>query len=321
MTITHFGTTPSGESVEKITLAKGALTVSLLTYGGIVQSVRLAGVGHDLTLGSDSLSDYLGPMKYHGAIIAPVANRIAKAEAVIAGQTHRFEPNEGSTCLHSGPSGAHTKVWQIADANETEATLTLTLPDGAGGFPGNRLVSARFAVEDDLLRLDISVETDAETLWNATNHSYWRLDGGPSWLGHKLQVLAEHWLPVDAQVLPTGQIAPVAGGDMDFRRLRAISPGAPALDHNFCLSAGQVPLRDVLVLQGPQGLTMTVATTEPGIQVYDGRGPKRDGDPAYEGLAIESQGWPDAPSQAAFPTITLKAGERRVQTTTWRFAR
>jgi aldose 1-epimerase len=315
--ITAFGTTADGRAVDKITLAAGDLTVCLLTWGAVVQSVRLAGVGHDLTLGSERLADYQGEMRYHGAILAPVANRIGQARAQIGGQEHRFEPNQGAHCLHSGSTGAHQQIWQLITASDSAATLALDLPDGLGGFPGNRRIEARFSLTGATLRLELHATTDAETLWNATNHSYWNLDGSPDFTGHSLQIAAEHWLPTDADARPTGEIAPVAGSAMDFRQPRKLTPGAPPLDHNFCLSGGQMPLREVLHLQGKSGVSLRLATTEPGVQIYDSRGAARP----YDGLAIETQVWPDAPSYPAFPQISLRPGETRMQITEWRFAR
>lgn len=320
MTITDFGTTNTGQMVQKITLTNADLTVGVLTLGATLQSVRIAGGVHDLTLGSDRVIDYQGDLRYHGAIAGPVANRITGAQAMIAGRSHHFDANEGRNCLHSGRAGLHLKLWEIADATDTACTLRLTLADGEGGFPGTRRVEARFSLQNNSLQLDIAVSSTAETLWNATNHSYWNLDGSPDWSGHRLQVKADHWLPTDTETLPTGQIAPSAGSAMDFQTLRQISAQNPPLDHNFCLSDGPRPLRDVLTLQGQTGVTLTIATTEPGIQVYDGRGANRPGKATYEGLAIEAQGWPDAPSNLAFPPITLPADTPRVQSTRWTFA-
>lgn len=321
MAITDFGTSNTGQMVQKITLSNADLTIGLLTLGAIVQSVRLQGVAHDLTLGSDRVADYQNDMRYHGSIVGPVGNRITNAQAVIAGRTHSFDVNEGRNCLHSGSAGLHLKLWDIEQATDTTCILRLTLPDGEGGFPGTRRVEARFSLQNNSLKLDITVASDAETLWNATNHSYWNLDGSRDWTGHRLQIKADHWLPTDDETLPTGQIAPSAGSVMDFRTPRAITPQNPDLDNNFCLSDAPQPLRDVLILQGQTGVTLTVATTEPGVQVYDGRNAYRHGKPAYEGLAIEAQGWPDAPSQPAFPPITLPANTPRVQSTRWTFAR
>ena len=319
--VEHFGQTADGRKVDKITIAKGDLTVSLLTWGAVLQSVRLRGVSHDLTLGSDRVGDYEGEMCFHGVIIAPVANRIGGARATIGGREHVFEANQAGHCLHSGSTAAQRQVWEMVDAAPHAATLGLSLPDGLGGFPGNRRVEARFSLTDTTLRLELHATTDAETLWNATSHGYWTMDGGPDWTGHSLQIAADHWLPTDANDRPTGEIAPVTGSAMDFRQMRTPAPGEPPLDHCFCLSYGQVPLREVLTLQGRSGLRMTVATTEPGVQVYDGRAARRPGHGAYEALAFETQGWSDAPSYPAFPPITLRPGTPSRQITEWRFDR
>lgn len=319
--ITGFGQTADGRRVERITLACGDLSVGLLTWGAVLHSVRLAGVAHDLTLGSDRLCDYEGDMRYHGALIAPVANRIGGARARIGGREHRFEVNQAASCLHSGSSGAHRQIWDVVQLSASAATLALALPGGLGGFPGNRRVEARFSLSETALRLEIHATTDAETLWNATSHGYWTLDGGSDWAGHSLQIAADHWLPTDSTDRPTGEIASVEGSEMDFRQPRTITPGAPPLDHCFCLSRQQAALREVLTLQGLSGLRMTLATTEPGVQVYDGRTACRPGRGAYEAIAIETQGWSDAPSFPDFPPITLRPGTSANQITEWRFSR
>lgn len=321
--IEAFGTTATGQAVRKITLRAGDLTASVLTWGAVLQSVRLAGVGHDLTLGSDLLADYEGDMRYHGSLIAPVVNRLTDASAPVAGVPHRFEVNfNGRHNLHSGAAGTHLKVWDLVSATETEAVLALDLPDGEGGFPGNRRVEVRFGVAAPAtLRMDVSVATDKATIWNAANHSYWNLDGAEGWAGHRLQIAADTYLPTDADFIPTGQIVPVAGTPFDFRKSQPVAPFAPDLDNCFCLGQGPEPLREVLWLTGASGVTLAVATTEAGVQLYDGRHALRPGHSAYEGLAIETQGWPDAPNKAGFPSIDLGAGETRAQITEWRFSR
>ena len=320
--IARFGHSSDGREVQRITLAKGDLTIGLLTWGAVLHSVRLAGVPHDLTLGSDRMEDYQGAMHYHGPVIAPVANRIGGAEAMIGGRAVQLEANQAGHCLHSGSTGAHAQIWDVVNVTDDSATLGLSLPDGLGGFPGNRRVEARFSLTGRAtLRLELVATTDTETLWNATSHGYWTLDGADTWAGHSLQIAADHWLPTDADARPTGEIAPVAGSPMDFRTLRRPEPGNPPLDHCFCLSNGPRPLRDVLILQGASGLRMTVATTEPGVQIYDGRDARRPGRGAYEAIAIETQGWSDAPSYPAFPPITLRPDAPARQITEWRFDR
>lgn len=319
--ITPFGTANGGQAVQAITLRHGSLTARVLTWGAVLQGLWLEGIGHSLTLGSDSLADYEGAMRHHGSIIGPVANRISGAQARIGDQTCRFEANQdGRICLHSGWAGTHRQVWELRAADDASVTLAIRLADGTGGFPGTRLIEARYALEAGALTLTIRAETDRLTPMNIAHHGYWTLDGGPTWAGHRLRIAADHYLPVTPDFLPTGQIAPVSGA-MDFRQKQVIRPGEPALDHNFCLSRDRQPLRDVACLTGQNGLTLTLATTEPGLQIYDGRDAIRPLMGRYEGLALEPQFWPDALAQAEFPSVLLYPGQEWLQQTRWRFGR
>lgn len=318
--ITAFGTTAAGQPVDKITLSNAQLRVGILTYGAILQSLRLTGVDYDLTLGSDHIADYEGAMMYNGSLVAPIVNRFTNAKAPLAGQTLQFERNFlGKHSLHSGAAGVQHKVWAITAATQDSVDLSLTLPDGEGGFPGLRHVTTRFTLKDATLRMDVSVVSDMATLWNAANHSYWNLDGAATFDGHSLHIMADHYLPTDAEFVPTGEIRAVAGTDMDFRTPRKIGPNAPALDNCYCLGQTQTALRPALILTGKSGVQMTVSTTEAGIQAYDHRHQPISGQP-YAGLAIEAQNWPDAPNHAGFPNITLQAGQSLTQTTAWHFA-
>lgn len=321
--IAPFGTTADGRPVQKITLQDGGLCVSVLTWGAVLQAVRLDGVAHGLTLGSPRLSDYEGDMRHHGSLIGPVANRISGARALIGGKEHVFDANqEGQITLHSGAAGTHLKIWRLAELSETSATLTLELPDGEGGFPGHRRLAARFTVlPPGILRLEVTASTDALTLMNIANHSYWNLDGSAEWSGHRLTVLADHYLPTTPHFTPTGQIAPVTQGGMDFRKAREIIAGRDLFDTNFCLASARRPLTDALHLVGRSGVSMTMATTEPGIQIYDGRNARRPGQGPHEGLAIEAQFWPDAPNNPGFPDILLQPEDQWRQITEWRFSR
>lgn len=309
-----FGTTTAGEAVQKICLKAGDLSVDLLSHGARVQAVRLAGVAHDLTLGAGDLAACEGAYGYHGALIAPVVNRLTGARAPLSDRSLQLEVNfNGKHSLHSGPSGAHAQVWQVLRATETEAVLALDLADGLGGFSGNRHIEAQYVVEAPAtLRLTITAHSDAETVFNAANHSYWNLDGSADVSGHKLRVAAEHYLPVDADFVVTGEVRAVEAG-FDLRAAQTLSAQSVDLDHCFCLSHAPMPLRDVLWLQGCNGLRMTLATTEAGVQVYDCR---HDG---FKGLAIEAHAWPDAPNKPHFFPISLGAGQTRQQVTEWRF--
>lgn len=319
--ISDFGTTASGLAVQKVTLSDGRLSAAILTKGATLQSVRLKGVAHDLTLGSDRLEDYEGKLRHHGSLVAPVVNRLSGARAPIQGRMHDFEANQaGRHTLHFGAEGSQHKVWRIEAASDDAVTLAVDLPDGQGNMPGNRPVRARFAIVDGALQLDVTATTDAPTLFNVANHSYWNLDGSDTWAGHSLRIAADRYLPVTEDFCPTGEIAPVAGTIFDLRALRPITPGVDTYDHNFCLSDTRQPLRDVLWLKGASGLTMTIGTTETGIQVYDGRNAQRPGRGLYEGLAIEPQMWPDAPNNPSFPPIDLLPGQTFHHATRWAFS-
>ena len=321
--VTDFGVTSAGIPVRKITLRAGDLTASILTWGAVLQSVRLNGVGHDLTLGSDLLADYEGDMRYHGSLVAPVVNRLTDARATIAGKKFTFEANTtDGNCLHSGSAGTHLKLWHLVRASDSEAVLAVDLADGEGGFPGNRHVEARFIIAPDAtLRMEITATTDAPTLFNAANHSYWNLDGSTNWAGHSLQVMADAYLPTTSTFIATGEIRDVSSGSYDFRDFRAITPDAPAIDTYFCVRNAQGPLQDVMQLKGQSGLTLRIATTEAGVQIYDGRYAIRPACAPYEGIAIEAHGWPDAPNHAGFPSIELMPGKALCQVTQWQFVR
>jgi aldose 1-epimerase len=321
MAIKPFGTLQTGHDVDRITLVGHGLQVAILTLGAALQSVRLNGVAHDLTLGSDGLADYEGALRFHGTIVGPVANRLAGAQVSIDGQTHVLAANEPSgNLLHSGAAGTHAQVWQVATISETAVTLTLSLQDD--GFPGRRDLRVSYAIAaPGTLQMTITGTTTAPTVLNLAQHSYWNLDGTPTWAGHRLQIAADAYLPTDEANIPTGEIRPVAGTPLDFRTARQIVPDHPFIDHNFCLSHAPAPLRDVVWLTGQSGLRLTFATTEPGVQVFNGPQGIRPGAGAYGGIAIEAQGWPDAPHQPGFPSIALAQGQTYHQITQWRFDR
>ncbi|MFT6945409.1 MAG: aldose 1-epimerase [Yoonia sp.] len=321
--MTRFGTTPKGEDVDRATVSAGDLSVSILTFGAIVQDVRLAGVPYNLSLGSGVLADYEDTMGYFGAIVGPIANRISNARVRLDGMMYELERNEnGQTHLHSGADGCHRKVWRITAQTPDSVTLGLTMPDGVAGLPGQREISVTYRVSAPAtLTMTIDGTTDTTTCMNFASHIYWNLDGTKTWAGHALRTVAEHYLPVDDTVCPTGEVVAVAGTDMDFRETRVIETGVPGLDHNFCLSDNVAPLRDVLWLTGQSGLQMTVATTEPGIQIHDASGSHRPGKPPYEGFVIEPQRWPDAPNNASFPSIKVAPDLPYHQSTSWTFAR
>lgn len=319
--MTPFGTDAQGRQVHAITLASGDLTVRILTLGAILQDVRLKGVDRNLTLSSDNPADHTGSLLYFGALVGPLVNRLGGASAMIGENEVTFEANQnGQHMLHSASVGTYGHIWAVLDHGPKHATLTIDLPDGQGAFPGNRTVIAQFSVTGATLRMDLTGTTDQLTLMNFANHSYWNLDGSPTWEGHRLRIAANAYLPVDGGLIPTGEVRDVTGTGFDMRTGRILVPGDPSIDHNFCLSDSPEPLRDVLWLTGASGVSLTLATTEPGVQIYDGGHTSRPGKALHEGLAIEAQRWPDAPHHAHFPSVTLAPEQTYRQTTEWRFA-
>ncbi|MBB5721071.1 aldose 1-epimerase [Loktanella ponticola] len=319
----RFGTSSTGVDVEKVTLSAGDLTVSILTWGAILQDVRIAGVDHSLTLGSDDLADYEGTLRHHGSLIGPIVNRISNGRIKIDRMMYELERNgKDGIHLHSGAQATQRRAWTLVDTSDTHATLTCALPDGECGLPGNRMITVTYRVSAPAtLSMEITGTTDATTAMNFANHSYWNLDGSEKWDGHTLQINADAVLPSTPLFYPTGEILDVTDTAYDFRKPRTITADANSFDNNFCLADHRRPLHDAVTLTGKSGLSMSMATTEPGVQVYDNKSGARPGKSTYEGIAIEAQFWPDAPNQPAFPSILVTPDETYTQVTTWTFTR
>ena len=327
-----FGSLSDGREVHQIVLSDGTLSVALLSLGCILQDVRLAGVDHSLTLGTDDLAAYAGPMRSCGSLIGPVINRISGGAAELDGTIYSFERNQdGKHTRHSGSAGTNRLVWDVAEMDETSVTFETSLRDGTGGFPGNRVVAARFSLtEPGVLEMRVAVTTDAPTWVNFANHSYWNLDGTETYAGHRLQVAADRYCVPGPGDLVTGEVLPIDGTPYDFRVGRMLSPGEDAkLDLNLCLADRRREPTPVLTLTGESGVSMVIETTEPGLQLYDANGlatgsaTGHDGRSyvPYAGLAIEAQAWPDAPNQRRFPSIVLRPGRSYEQVTRWRFSK
>ncbi|WP_163848461.1 aldose epimerase family protein [Pseudooceanicola aestuarii] len=324
MSRTPFGTTPDGQTVEALTLAGGGLTARLLTWGAVVQDLRLDGVDHPLVLGAPDLAPYLGPMLYFGAITGRFANRIAGGRFTQDGVTYHTDRNDPGGTLHGGTHGTGQCLWQVLDHRPETATLGLTLPDGHMGFPGRIDIRATCALPGDgTLAFDLWARSDAPTPCSLTHHSYFTL-GGADVLDHRLTLHADHYLPVTGSGIPDGLPAPVSGTRFDFRQSRPLRPGG--FDHNFCLAGPRGTLRPVARLDGPS-LSVEVATTECGLQVYDAGHiealPGLDGRTygPHAGVALEPQAWPDAPNRADFPDATLRPGEDYRHQLRYRFTR
>ncbi len=328
--ISDFGLLPDGQPVQRISISGGGLTAQVLTYGATVQDLRLDGVTHPLVLGSPTLRPYLTDFRYFGAIVGRFANRIGGGQFSLGGMTYALDRNDGGVqTLHGGVAGAGQMVWQIGVVTANSVSLQSTMADGHMGFPGQMVVQARYSLPGPgILQIDIQAQTDAPSPCSFAHHGYFNLEGAGPVTDHVLQIDAEHYLPVDATLIPTGQIAPVSQTPFDFRVRRAV--GDAGYDHNFCLSDTAQPLHRVARLQAAtSGLSLTLATTEPGLQVYDGAkipvrglagldgrtyGPKA-------GIALETQSWPDAPNRRDFPDCILRPGETYATTTQYQFNR
>ncbi|MEO1678289.1 MAG: aldose epimerase family protein [Pseudomonadota bacterium] len=325
--IEPFGSTQDSAEVRVVKISAGGLTAHVLTLGGILQDLKVDGA--PMTPGGASLAAYdHGPLRFFGALIGPVAGRIADARGPFEGGTLDLSATGAPHALHSGTAGLHATIWEIADHGPSHVALQTRAEPGAGGLPGARRFTATYSAEPDALRLGLEAETDAPTWVNLTQHSYWHLGGRPTIDGHRFHVLADRFLPITDAVLPTGHIAPLADSPVDFHTPRAIGP-TDRLDHCFCISSAEGPLRPVAHLTGPTGHRLTLETTAPGLQVHTGDGvsaPPGTGHAgaaihSRTGLALEAQSWPDAPNNPGFPSIRLDPGTKWRREILWRFDR
>ncbi|WP_323768066.1 aldose epimerase family protein [Marinovum sp.] len=300
------------DDTQEVTIANGPARARVLSYGATLADFRLAGVDHALVLGSPDARAYRGPMRYFGAIVGPVANRVSHGRASLDGTTLQLDINENGNTLHGGPNGLSQQVWAVTASSAQSVTLGLTLADGEGGLPGPLEISVTYAIDGvGALGIEITAESERPTLCNPAFHGYWSLTG-TGLAGHRLTVDADAYLPTDAALLPTGEVAPVAGTGYDLRRPVALPP-AVDLDTNFCLNGNG--MRAVARLETDR-LAMTLETDAPGLQIYDAA--RLDTAPAgghhgapygaHAGLALEPQSWPDAPNHPEFTQITLRPG-------------
>lgn len=331
MTITRFGEIENGIQVDAITIESDALTVTILTLGAVLNDVRLAGVFYPLTLGSTGVDGYRGPLSSFGSLMGPVINRIKGCTATIDGQEFTFEKHRsGNLTQHSGSTGMQKQVWRLADHGADFVALTLDLPDGLGGFPGNRSVTAAYYVDGASLRMKVTATTDASTLMNPANHSYWSLDPDLGFSGHTLTVKADRFTEPDQNLMPTGRVLDVTGTDYDFRVGKVLTAdNNQFFDLNLVTADQRGPLRPVATLRGTSGVQMVMSTTECGLQVYDcgtikaPEFPTHHGQPymPYSGIALEAQSWPGAVANDHFPSIVLRPNETYEQITEWAFSR
>ncbi|MGK9167271.1 galactose mutarotase [Inquilinus limosus] len=343
-----FGTTADGTAVELYTLTNGRMSVNILTYGGIVQAINVPdrdGKSGNIALGFATLDDYLTKNPYFGTITGRYANRIAKGAFTLDGQTYKLATNNGPNALHGGLAGFDKKVWkakEIQGADDAGLELTYTSPDGEEGYPGTLTAKVTYTVTaNNELRIDYEATTDKLTIVNLTNHTYFNLagEGAGSILDHELMLNASAFTPVDATLIPTGEIVKVAGGPMDFTIPAAIGARirdndqqlvfGRGYDHNWVLdkpSAGALSLA-ARVREPMTGRVMEVLTTEPGIQFYAGNfldaslvGTSGRMYRQADGFCLETQHFPDSPNHPEFPSTVLKPGDVYKTTTVYRFA-
>jgi aldose 1-epimerase len=330
-----FGTMPDGKPVEQFTLTNAnGIELKAIGYGGIITSLRVpdrAGKLDDVVLGFDRLENYLQDHPFFGAIIGRYGNRIAKAQFTLAGQTYKLAANNGPNHLHGGVKGFDKVMWDVAPVSGSNAlAFTRTSADGEEGYPGNLRVRVTYTLTDkNELVVEYTATTDKPTPVNLTQHSYFNLAGQASGdiLGHQLMLNADRYTPVDGTLIPTGELAPVAGTPFDFRKPTAIGAringSHPQLkagggyDHNWVLNRQGSGLQlAARVVEPKTGRTLDIATTEPGIQFYsgnflDGKLTGKAG-AVYRhrtGFCLETQHFPDSPNQPTFPSTILKPGE------------
>jgi aldose 1-epimerase len=337
----HFGALPDGREVERFVLRSGGREAAVLTYGAVLQSVRVpdsSGSVDDVALGYADLDGYLADTTFVGAVVGRYANRIANGRFELDGVEHVLPRNNGDACLHGGPEGFNTLLWEAREV-AGGVQLSVTSPDGDMGFPGTLTATATYVFDDDGLTVSYTAETDAPTVVNLTNHAYWNLDGGGTIEDHVLELPASRFVAVDAGLIPTG-IESVEGTPMDFRsprrigeRLRSATPQllhARGYDHAWVQDgdAADGGLRLIARVRGPRsGRVLEVLTDQPSVQFYsgnflDGTAAGRDGRAwrQGDGLCLETQHLPDSPNQPGFPSTVLRPGERYATSTRFRFS-
>ena len=337
-----FGQTPEGTPVDLYSLADGKIEVRIMAYGGIIVSLRTPdrkGKLDDVVLGCDSVEKYVAQTAHFGGIIGRYANRIAHGSFQLDGQTYSIPKNDGDNALHGGIRGFDKVVWgakQIPDGVE----LTYVSKDGDQGFPGTLTTTVRYTLSGGALRIEYSATTDKDTVLNLTNHSYFNLagQGKGDILGHVVKIDGSRMTPVDATLIPTGELKLVGGTPFDFRTPHAIGERIDAddpqlrlghgYDHNFVLDHAPGQLAEAAEVYEPTtGRILEVLTTEPGVQLYSGN--FLDGSiTGKEGLVynrryalcLETQHFPDSPNHPSFPSTELKPGQEVHGVTVFRFS-
>ena len=342
-----YGKTSDGQQVDEYTLTNAqGMEVKLITYGGILTSIRVPdrdGTLDNVTLGFDNLADYENKSPYFGSIIGRYGNRIAEGKFTLKGKDYTLAVNDGPNALHGGLKGFDKVVWDAEEVTRdgvSGVVLSRTSPDGEEGYPGNLDVRVSyFLTDDNEIRMDYFARTDATTIVNLTNHAYFNLrgEGNGSIYEHILMLDADSYTPVDATLIPTGELALVENTPFDFRVPKQIGFGqrskheqiviAQGYDHNFVLNRDDNSLKLVARMYDPHsGRIMEVLTTEIGIQFYSGNfldatlmGSSGRLYRQSDGFALETQHFPDSPNKPDFPSTVLEPDEVYESTTIYKF--
>ncbi|NUP16759.1 MAG: galactose mutarotase [Streptomyces sp.] len=342
-----FGTLADGTKVYSWALANGGTRMKVLSYGGIVQSLEVPdrrGRYANISLGFDNIEDYVAKSPYFGALIGRYGNRIGKGKFTLDGKAYQLSVNDGENSLHGGAKGFDKRVWDIepfTKGSDVGLHLHYTSVDGEMGYPGTLKVKVTYTLtKHGDWRIDYAATTDKATVVNLTSHVYWNLAGEGSGTieNHELKIAGSRYTPVDSGLIPTGELAPVAGTPFDFRRTKAIGEDlreahqqllyGKGIDHNWVLDKGISPRPEwCATLKDPSsGRTLRMATTEPGLQFYSGNfldgtlvgtggNVYRQGD----ALCLETQHFPDSPNKPLFPSTVLRPGQTYRSTTVHSF--
>jgi len=339
-----FGKMPDGTPVEIYSLSDGVYEARVATYGGILVSLKApdrGGKEADVVLGFDDLDGYVsnfnGPSDaFFGAIIGRYANRIAHGSFMLKGKKYSLPTNNGENTLHGGPHGFNNVVWKAKPvANGVE--LTYLSKDGEAGFPGNLSATVRYTLLKGDLRIEYTAFTDKDTVVNLTNHAYFNLAGQGDILKHELTLHASRFTPVDAGLIPTGELKNVEATPFDFRKASAVGARINAddnqlhlgrgYDHNWVLDGGGKLIEAAELYDPSSGRVLKVSTDQPGIQFYSGnfldgsiKGKGGKPDELHAALCLETQHFPDSPNHPDFPTTELKVGERYHTVTVFSFS-
>jgi aldose 1-epimerase len=338
-----FGKLGDGTEIEQYTLtnAKGAVA-KVITYGATLSELWIpdkAGKNADVVLGFDNVASYAGDHPFFGATVGRYGNRIAKGKFSIDGKEYSLFLNNGPNSLHGGKVGFNRKVWKAEPVRVTHGSgvkFTYVSMDGEEGYPGTLTVHVTYELDDDnSLKISYHASTDKPTVVNLTNHSYFNLSGAGSGdiLKEVLQLDADHYTPVDDNLIPTGELKSVEGTPFDFRKPAAIGarnsqiPGIAGYDHNFVLNGASGKVRKIGELSDPvSGRQMEIFTSEPGVQLYVSLG--LDGSikgigGAYQkfgALCLETQHFPDSPNHPQFPSTLARPGEDLQTETIYKFS-